>query len=118
MTQNDGGPAFPSIAELGDVVTTDGGMSLRDAGSEGQTLKDAWETCERSADLIEDLIAQLSTERATIEAQAAEISRLRAVMTRMHEGWANALELHIIAERHRTSATILRDAARAALVQP
>lgn len=36
---------------------------LRDAGSEGQTLKDAWETCERSADLIEDLIAQLATER-------------------------------------------------------
>ena len=29
-TINDGGPAFPSLRELGDIATTDGGMALRD----------------------------------------------------------------------------------------
>lgn len=37
------------------------------------------------------------------------------VMQRMADGWSNALELGIIAERHRTAATVLRDEARAAL---
>ena len=27
---NDGGPAFPSLRELGDIATTDDGMALRD----------------------------------------------------------------------------------------
>lgn len=27
---NDGGPAFPSLRELGDIATTDAGMTLRD----------------------------------------------------------------------------------------
>jgi hypothetical protein len=30
MSRLDGGSAFPSIAEIGDIVTTDGGMTLRD----------------------------------------------------------------------------------------
>ena len=29
-TINDGGPAFPSLRELGDIATTDDGMALRD----------------------------------------------------------------------------------------
>ena len=28
-TINDGGPAFPSLRELGDIATTDDGMALR-----------------------------------------------------------------------------------------
>jgi len=45
----------------------------------------------------------------------AEVARLRKVMTRMAEGWSNALELDIINEQHRASAKILRDEARTTL---
>jgi hypothetical protein len=58
-------------------------------------------------------------------AQAAELTRLRAqieaadklvgVLRQMAKGWSNALELEIIAERHRGSARILQGNAERAL---
>ena len=72
----------------------------------------------RYQDKCEGMAEQAEADQIKIEAQAAEIARLKAVMGQMQEGWANALELDLIPERHRASATILRDTARAALVQP
>lgn len=42
----------------------------------------------------------------------AKLGGAQDTLAKMAEGWANALELNIIAPQHRTSACILRDEAR------
>jgi hypothetical protein len=44
-----------------------------------------------------------------------EVARLVEAVKRSFEGWANAIELGLIPERHRNTAMILRDDALAAL---
>ena len=50
-----------------------------------------------------------------IRADAPELVAIMATMRKMREGWANALELGLIPERHRASAQILRDDAADAI---
>ena len=50
-----------------------------------------------------------------IEALTAENERLREALGRSREGWENAIEFGLIPERHRNTAQILADEARAAL---
>ena len=55
--------------------------------------------------------------QARAEAAEAKLAKASRTLSRMAEGWSNALELGIIAEQHRTSAGILRDEARATLAE-
>ena len=71
--------------------------------TEGEAV-DAWNT---RADLSADRIEELET----------KLAKANKTLSRMVEGWGNALELDIIAPQHRTSAGILRDEARATLAE-
>ena len=59
-----------------------------------------------------DLITALIEERA---GQSHADAGLLAALERSTEGWANALELGLIPERHRNTAEILAEDGRAAL---
>ena len=62
--------------------------------------------------------AELTTLRASEAAAMERVKVLGTVLQRSTEGWANALELGLIPERHRNTAFILRDAGFAALTPP
>jgi hypothetical protein len=60
---------------------------------------------------LSDLAALLQALRSSEEQR----DRMRGALERSTEGWANAIELKIIAPQHVTAATILRDEGRQAL---
>jgi hypothetical protein len=69
-------------------MTDDKPLGIRHSKITGQIMRDHWgPIVERIADEIED------PRDATIEAQAAEIERLRAALKRIAGGWPKPMQL-------------------------
>ena len=91
-------------------------LSARVAELEAKNRELALEVISANGQAFDAYDAQKDAE-ARIEELETKLAKANKTLSRMVEGWGNALELDIIAPQHRTSAGILRDEARATLAK-